>query len=722
MIINKIKLKNFGAHKNINFETNGQRVIGLLGKNGSGKSTILNAIKFAFTGDIEGTIESNLRHGSTTGSVEIEFVKNNETGRINRSVGKTSKANLTWRGKSYSVKKEIEFVLLELLGVDKKSLSNAVFLNQGSLNRILFGSDADREELFIKVMNVSYCQKFADILDQKSKTLKDANDSALVVDELNRQRIILSEKIDSHREDLANYPNCDSEIETLETREKLINLLVGSINKINEDKNLLAQYTQELKTIIDSDFEEVSEHQKKIEDANKELFQVKERIKLQTSINRIKVPLEDLTASISSLREDHTRTKIELDHLESQKDVHDKLKEEANKLEFEHEQMSKWLAIQKEAFDSYENADDTKSQCFKCGLLVSRVTESELNKLIHLCRSLGDEACYKKNKFREFKNLYDSACKKELEAYEFLNDTIKECANLEQQLSDLDSTPVIGKLDNSSVDFLHNLKLSKEKSISKLSERLEYILELTNKKTKFETLVQEKNTAIESGTSAVEEIQKQLDSLPTYGKEISHYKGVNSLRNETRGKIEELQSQLTDTSKRHGELLEENDESERKKIIYSELKKLKDIFSRKGLPKSYVDSRFSILTELTQKNLETLETDFFINQSQEKSLAFDYTIVYDGDNIELPMNKLSGGQRVRLSLAFILAVQQLIVAELGFITLDEPSTHLDEEGVDSLCNLLKKVRDVFADSEHQLWVCDHNPKLEAAFDKILKLT
>ena len=86
------------------------------------------------------------------------------------------------------------------------------------------------------------------------------------------------------------------------------------------------------------------------------------------------------------------------------------------------------------------------------------------------------------------------------------------------------------------------------------------------------------------------------------------------------------------------------------------------------------------------------------------------------------MHKLSGGQRVRLSLAFILAVQQLIVAELGFVTLDEPSTHLDEEGVDSLCNLLKKVRDVFADSEHQLWVCDHNPKLDIAFDKILKLT
>ena len=85
------------------------------------------------------------------------------------------------------------------------------------------------------------------------------------------------------------------------------------------------------------------------------------------------------------------------------------------------------------------------------------------------------------------------------------------------------------------------------------------------------------------------------------------------------------------------------------------------------------------------------------------------------------MSKLSGGQRVRLSLSFILSIQQLVMSEIGFITLDEPSTHLDEEGIDSLGDLLKKIRMIFADSEHQLWVCDHNPKLEASFDKTLIL-
>ena len=168
MIIRKLKLKNFGVHKNLDIDTQGKRIIGLLGKNGSGKSTILSAIKYAFTSDISGTIESNLRSGSKSGSVELEFLYNNETGTIKRTIGKSSKAELNWKGTRVTVKKEIENTLFEILGVDKKSLSSAVFLSQGSLNNLLFGSDADREELFIKVMNMSFCQKFAEILDQKS--------------------------------------------------------------------------------------------------------------------------------------------------------------------------------------------------------------------------------------------------------------------------------------------------------------------------------------------------------------------------------------------------------------------------------------------------------------------------------------------------------------------------------------------------------------------------
>ena len=85
------------------------------------------------------------------------------------------------------------------------------------------------------------------------------------------------------------------------------------------------------------------------------------------------------------------------------------------------------------------------------------------------------------------------------------------------------------------------------------------------------------------------------------------------------------------------------------------------------------------------------------------------------------MSKMSGGQKVRLCIAFLLAVQQDLVTEVGFQTFDEPSTHLDEEGVDRLCSLFQKLQEILNTAEHQVWVCDHNPILEGSFNKTLTL-
>jgi len=270
-------------------------------------------------------------------------------------------------------------------------------------------------------------------------------------------------------------------------------------------------------------------------------------------------------------------------------------------------------------------------------------------------------------------------------------------------------------------EAVDTLKKKKEEHV-KLMEHVHSIRSVINESNIIKGKIETKQTDVENGNLLIKSLQEQINETQVTDKSLLELREIDRINKDLHAKLSELDDQYKEINQRYNNMLDQNEEAERKKKVHEELQKLKNVFSRKGLPKAYVDARFKILTELTQKNLEELETDFFITQSEDKSLAFDYSINYGDEHINLPMHKLSGGQRVRLSLAFILAVQQLVVAELGFVTLDEPSTHLDEEGVDSLCNLLKKVRDVFADSEHQLWVCDHNPKLDIAFDKILKLT
>ena len=51
-------------------------------------------------------------------------------------------------------------------------MANAVFLPQGNLDSLLFGTNTEREELFVKLVNMSYCQRRSEVLALKSKQMK----------------------------------------------------------------------------------------------------------------------------------------------------------------------------------------------------------------------------------------------------------------------------------------------------------------------------------------------------------------------------------------------------------------------------------------------------------------------------------------------------------------------------------------------------------------------
>ena len=715
MIIRKLKLKNFGVHKNLDIDTKGKRIIGLLGKNGSGKSTILSAIKYAFTSEISGTIESNLRSGSKTGSVELEFLYNNETGTIKRTIGKSSKAELIWKGTRITVKKEIENTLLDVLGVDKKSLSSAVFLSQGSLNNLLFGSDADREELFIKVMNMSFCQKFAEILDQKSKSILDGNDNITLIDELNRQRIMLSERLDNYKQDLNKYPECGEEIASLEERSRLTAKLAENIGIINQLELNINKYQGEIKKLGVNDINEelirkVGQDAKKLKESYDKIDMHLERLR------NIEITENHLENHKEEIRQDELNIKSLEKELKILQEVMDKekLKEKIAYHSGIVEVYDSWLSTYDDALSNEESLVD----CMTCG------TE-------HKVSMEGREKIQRK--------LINA--QKQLSEHTYKNDELlKDINDMEKIVSDKQSNIIIlnKSVINSEESIKHN-KSKLEKDLGSNLEELEKQLLATGEESHkiderhlklcadwgqmsgIKAKLEHTSDRVMSIKYENEEVKEKIENLQRSNRNVDDLREIDKTHKELRAKLDELSTQYTDVNNRYNDLMIQNEEVELKKDVHKELQRLKEVFSRKGLPKAFVDSRFEILTELTQRNLEELGTDFYITQSESKSLAFDYNINYEGDLIQLPMHKLSGGQRVRLSLAFILAVQQLIVSDLGFVTLDEPSTHLDEEGVDSLCNLLEKVRDVFADSEHQLWVCDHNPKLESAFDTIVKL-
>lgn len=195
---------------------------------------------------------------------------------------------------------------------------------------------------------------------------------------------------------------------------------------------------------------------------------------------------------------------------------------------------------------------------------------------------------------------------------------------------------------------------------------------------------------------------------------------IQVARGALQGNIENEQRNITKVNDRFQELQRAKQESERRVQAVRQLRYLESVFARGGLPIMYTRYKFEQLAALTDFNLQQMNASFSISPDPDVAVSFRFRRI--NESIELPQDKLSGGQRVVLGLAFLLAVQQLISPQVGLLVLDEPSMHLDESAVEAERELFEGMAARLQNSDTQIWVADHNDALVPAFKKLVRLT
>ncbi len=172
--VKSIKLTDFGRHKHVDAKLNGH-VVGLTGSNGLGKSTVLQALQFAFTGGVETSPDrpmlSFIRRCSQDppkfAEVDVEFVANGKAGRIVRRITRTTiSRKLYWDGaeKPITSEKEVAKVLTEILGVDKRAINSTVFIRQGEM-AAMFGGDKDRRDFYTRLLMLGHLAQVAAVIE-----------------------------------------------------------------------------------------------------------------------------------------------------------------------------------------------------------------------------------------------------------------------------------------------------------------------------------------------------------------------------------------------------------------------------------------------------------------------------------------------------------------------------------------------------------------------------
>ena len=164
MKISYLELKNYRKFRDLKLQLP-DGVIGILGLNGAGKTTIIEAVAWSLFGNVEEVVRTNReslrRLGASRSdkvSVVLEFDLDGTEYRLEREMGGKNlsmKALLRSRGNiiaegDRAVKSKVQ----DLIGMDHKSFFTSVFARQKELNELQNFAPAERKKVVLRMLRI----------------------------------------------------------------------------------------------------------------------------------------------------------------------------------------------------------------------------------------------------------------------------------------------------------------------------------------------------------------------------------------------------------------------------------------------------------------------------------------------------------------------------------------------------------------------------------------
>ncbi|MDU5913935.1 MAG: SMC family ATPase, partial [Anaerococcus vaginalis] len=263
----KLEMYGFMTYKNKTFidftKLYDSKIFIISGDTGSGKTTIFDAISFAFFGEIqrEGFISNDIRSDFLGGDdpltyVDFSFEIDGEYYRIKRipnQIAKKTRANvnISHGVEFYKVENEKEILIsdgpqktnkkiVEVIGLDYNQLNRVMILAQGEFSKFLKSSSDKKAELLSKIFSSFIYKDIEEKLKEASKDSKKnlENISKSLEGEISKNNL-LSENIESQLIELKNFE------EIFEIIEKINYELERNLDKENKEKLSLEKNLEE---------------------------------------------------------------------------------------------------------------------------------------------------------------------------------------------------------------------------------------------------------------------------------------------------------------------------------------------------------------------------------------------------------------------------------------------------------------------------------------------
>lgn len=725
MILKRLKLKNYLQHTEKNIEISGT-LIAVVGKNGAGKSNLLGAIQFALTGEQPGYAKSELLSwGAKDGTAILEFEHNGAEGKITRSIS-GSAAEFTYGDVTVRGITAVAAAIKEHLGVDKDLAKQIVFVRQAEIDSILFTDPRVRELSFQRMMGIGDVAKIYDTLGKKLSSMAKQEDydmriadSKAQLESFDGRFVELSSTLDAAKAKL----DCGAPIKDLKAELSSIDALSNAI-KSYETAQLATTASEEILKKCESDLSVVgTADATTISSLDNELRELSELKTIAAGRETARAEIEKATAQLSELG----RPKYAHDDLSAALQERDDKKSAYNRIDGERR-------LYTTLKDGIRSA--VLTTCPVCG---SELDDPEAASR-HVLTALGDIQKKQKDVEAELNNA-ETAFNKidaEIAAYakkENAINTVK--AQAENWLKKTESYEEAVSASGGVAGICARMatvsdELRRAREVALEINRLNAVIATEIKhvararadlvasadvavkfgfdpsgKTSDELL--EKKTGLAARRNAVEMAVLAQTEL---AQQLASMSGAKSELATAMTKLAETVSELVEKKKTQAGLAD----------ALQVLGNVRDWFHYANGPHVMSSMVLGALTADVNKFLGQFTAPFTV-EPMDSSLGFKCTFT-DGRRVpdEAPgADKLSGGQKIQLAVAFRFAAYCMFAGKLGLLSLDEPTAYLDDQNIGRFGDLLGQIKGIAKDMGIQVLMATHERSVMPFMDTIIDL-
>ncbi|MCB0747175.1 MAG: SMC family ATPase [Ignavibacteriae bacterium] len=349
MQINRIELKNFKQYKDsiIKFSDG---LIGFVGKNGSGKSTIFEAISNGFYGKFE-TNKDKIRNDKASSKDSVNIAMNfNERGKNYEVVRKYTGQNLTAKAVLFEEdhliatgSQEVNKRIRRIIKIDYKNFKSSFFAHQKDVASLLNQSSKDRQLALRKMLGL---ERMDNLENKIKEEIKEQNS------EINWKRDeLLSEKEETeikenlekiNREVKKQKSKLENETEILETVDRKYKETKKELTEIEKQKKI----NEQLITKIEVEETNIENNTENITNAELQLSQLNDSLKEHKKLLPKKEKYESLSDSIKILQENKAKFQQKEILEKSVETVSKKLTDQSKKYETKEIELKSFADIQ----------------------------------------------------------------------------------------------------------------------------------------------------------------------------------------------------------------------------------------------------------------------------------------------------------------------------------------------------------------------------------------